>query len=113
QKIILDSFNNCVQHIKSGLTDQEVDELMRQIIREKGFQELSGTGTGHGIGLEVHEKPLFSSLKEKKLKPNMIVTIEPGIYLPNIGGARIEDVLLITEEGCKTLSPSSKELIII
>ena len=113
QEIVLHSFQHCVQRIRAGLTDQEVDRLMREHIIEKGYNDLSGTGTGHGIGLEVHEKPLFSVMEEKKLKPNMTVTVEPGIYLPGKGGARVEDVLLIKEDGCETLTPSTKELVIL
>ncbi|MGK7376340.1 M24 family metallopeptidase [Planococcus sp. 1R117A] len=113
QKVILESLNNCESHIKAGLTDKEVDMLMRENLRSTGYESFAGTGTGHGIGLEVHEKPLFSVDSEKMLMPGMVVTIEPGIYLPGIGGGRIEDMLLITEEGCEVLSPSSKELVII
>ena len=86
---------------------------MRDVLIETGFNEFSGTGTGHGIGLEVHEKPLFSVDSEKILLPNMVVTIEPGVYLKGIGGARVEDMLLITEEGCEVLSPSTKELVVL
>lgn len=113
QQAVLRSFMNCATHIKPGLTDHEVDKYMRDILIETGYNQYSGTGTGHGIGLEVHEKPLFSIDSEKKLLPGMVITIEPGIYLPEIGGARIEDMLLITEDGYEVLSPSSKELIIL
>ncbi|MCM3745046.1 Xaa-Pro peptidase family protein [Sporosarcina luteola] len=110
---VLRSFNNCASNLKAGWTDQEVDKYMRDILIETGFNKLSGTGTGHGIGLEVHEKPLFSVDSEKILLPNMVVTIEPGVYLKGIGGARVEDMLLITEEGCEVLSPSTKELVVL
>ncbi|MBE1553323.1 M24 family metallopeptidase [Sporosarcina limicola] len=113
QQVLLHSFTNCINNIKAGLTDQEVDKLMRDHLRETGYEKYSGTGTGHGIGLEVHEKPLFSVDSEKILLPRMVVTIEPGIYLQDIGGARIEDMLLITEGGCEVLSPSTKELVIV
>ncbi|MCG7346146.1 Xaa-Pro peptidase family protein [Sporosarcina sp. ACRSL] len=110
---VLRSFKNCTNHLKPGLTDQEVDNYMRDILIETGFNELSGTGTGHGIGLEVHEKPLFSIDSEKILLPNMVITIEPGVYLKGVGGARVEDMLLITEEGYEVLSPSTKELVVL
>ncbi len=113
QQVVLRAFTNCARNIKAGLTDREVDKYMRDVLIETGFNEFSGTGTGHGIGLEVHEKPLFSVDSEKILLPGMVVTIEPGIYLQNVGGARIEDMLLITEDGCEVLSPSTKELIIL
>lgn len=113
QEVTLASFENCIDNIQAGLTDEEVDWFMREYLMKLGFNEQSGTGTGHGIGLEVHEKPLFSILKEKELKTNMTVTVEPGIYLPNIGGARVEDVLLITNNGCESLTPSTKKLITV
>ncbi|WP_342513576.1 Xaa-Pro peptidase family protein [Sporosarcina sp. FSL K6-1522] len=113
QQVVLRSFTNCANHLKAGLTDQEVDKYMRDVLIETGYNQYSGTGTGHGIGLEVHEKPLFSVDSEKILLPGMVITIEPGIYLKGIGGARIEDMLLITEEGCEVLSPSTKELLIL
>ncbi|WP_040226995.1 M24 family metallopeptidase [Bhargavaea cecembensis] len=113
QDVVLRSFLNCRSQIKPGMTDSEVDEKMREVLIESGFNERSGTGTGHGIGLEVHEKPLFSVDSEKVLQPNMVITIEPGIYLPGVGGARVEDVLLITEDGCEVLTPSTKELVVL
>lgn len=113
QKVVLTSFENCVNSIKPGMSDKEVDFLMREYLIENGYNEQSGTGSGHGIGLEVHEKPLFSIQEDKVLKEGMVVCVEPGIYLRGIGGARVEDVLLITEKGCEVLTPSSKELLII
>lgn len=112
-EVLLKSFNNCLTNIKPGITDREVDRLMREPLIESGYEKNSGTGTGHGIGLEVHEKPLFSVDLDKKLEANMTITIEPGIYLPNIGGGRVEDMILVTNDGYEVLSPSTKELIIL
>ncbi|WP_053368005.1 M24 family metallopeptidase [Bacillus sp. FJAT-27245] len=111
--VVLSSFENCVAALRPGLTDQEVDFLMRETFIQKGYNECSGTGTGHGIGLEVHEAPLFSILKDKTLAENMVITVEPGIYLKGLGGARVEDVILITKNGREVLTPSTKELIIL
>jgi len=113
QSIVLKSLNNCVTNIKPGMQDTEVDHLMRKHLIETGYNEQSGTGSGHGIGLEVHEKPLFSVQKDKVLQKDMTICVEPGIYVKGVGGARVEDVLLITETGCEVLTPSTKELIII
>lgn len=110
---VLDSFENCVAKLRPGLSDQEVDYLMRENIIKQGYNEQSGTGTGHGIGLEVHEVPLFSVLKDKVLEENMVITVEPGIYLKGLAGARVEDVILITENGREVLTPSTKELVIL
>jgi Xaa-Pro aminopeptidase len=111
--VVLTSFENCVAGLRPGLTDQEVDLLMRENIIKYGYNECSGTGTGHGIGLEVHEAPLFSVVKDKILEANMVITVEPGIYLKGLGGARVEDVILINENGCEILTPSTKELVIL
>lgn len=113
QEVVYRSFMDCFRNIRPGIKDSDVDALMRKALIESGYNDRSGTGTGHGIGLEVHEKPLFSVDTEKTLEPGMVITIEPGIYLPGIGGARVEDVLLVTEEGCETLTPSTKELVVI
>lgn len=113
QKVVLKSFNDCIENIKPGMQDTEVDALMREHLIETGYNEISGTGSGHGIGLEIHEKPLFSVQKDKVLEKNMTITVEPGVYLKGTGGARVEDVLLITEDGCESLTPSTKELIVI
>jgi Xaa-Pro aminopeptidase len=113
QEVVLTSFQNCVNQIRAGLKDSEVDQLMRNHIKTCGYNDKSGTGTGHGIGLEVHEKPLFSNQDEKVIEPGMTVTVEPGIYLPGLGGARVEDVLLITEQGCEVLTPSTKALVVL
>ena len=111
--VVLESFNRCVSGLRPGLTDQEVDSLMRDVIKAHGYNELSGTGTGHGIGLEVHEDPFFSVRQVMSLAPGMVITVEPGIYLPNVGGARVEDVILITEQGSEVFTPSTKEMLIL
>src|SRR5690625_6733756 len=71
QKVALTYFQHCTENMKAGLKDQEVDKLMRDILIESGYNKYSGTGTGHGIGLEVHEKPLFSVQSEKVLQSGM------------------------------------------
>lgn len=102
-----------IERIKPGMTCQEVDEIARGIIGEAGYRENFGHGLGHGIGLEVHEGPRLSFASEEILKPGMVVTNEPGIYIPQWGGVRIEDDLLITAEGCEVLNKAVKELIIL
>lgn len=111
--VVLEAFNRCVSGLRPGLADQEVDALMRDVIKAHGYNELSGTGTGHGIGLEVHEDPFFSVRQVMSLEPGMVITVEPGIYLPNVGGARVEDVILITEQGSEVFTPSTKEMLIL
>jgi len=102
-----------VQNIKAGMTGREADALCRDYIVSKGYGEYFGHSTGHALGLEVHESPGLSVKVDKKLEPGMVVTVEPGIYLPGIGGVRIEDDIVITEQGNEILNKSPKDLIII
>ncbi|MFC4738086.1 M24 family metallopeptidase [Bacillus daqingensis] len=102
-----------VNGLKPGLTGREADALTRDYIKDKGYGEYFGHSTGHGMGMEVHEGPGLSHRSDKKLEPGMVVTVEPGIYVEGTGGTRIEDDVVITEEGCRILSKSSKELIVL
>lgn len=102
-----------LEQIKPGMTGIEADAVARDYIKSKGYGDAFGHSTGHGIGLEVHEGPGLSFRSETVLVPNMTVTVEPGIYLPGIGGVRIEDDIIITEEGNVRLTHSPKELIIL
>ena len=102
-----------LEKIKPGMTGIEADAIARDYIKSKGYGDAFGHSTGHGIGLEVHEGPALSFRSETVLVPNMTVTVEPGIYLPGIGGVRIEDDIIITEDGNVRLTHSPKELIIL
>lgn len=98
---------------KAGMTGAELDAIARDYIAEKGYGPQFGHTLGHGIGLEVHEGPSLSFRNEDKLVVNNIVTNEPGIYVPGLGGVRIEDDLVIKEEGAEILMTTPKELIIL
>ncbi|MGI8316174.1 M24 family metallopeptidase [Halobacillus mangrovi] len=100
-----------MEGLKAGITGIEADALTRDYIKEKGYGEYFGHSTGHGIGLDVHEGPGLSFRSDQRLEEGMVVTVEPGIYVPNVGGCRIEDDALITKEGNERLSTSTKELI--
>jgi Xaa-Pro aminopeptidase len=102
-----------VNGLKAGITGIEADALTRDYIKEQGYGDYFGHSTGHGMGMEVHEGPGLSFRSEQKLEPGMVVTVEPGIYVAGTGGTRIEDDVLITETGCRILSHSSKELVIL
>lgn len=112
-EIVLEAELRGINGIKPGMTGKEADALTRDYITEKGFGEYFGHSTGHGLGMEVHEFPSLSHRSDTVLEPGMVVTVEPGIYIPSIGGTRIEDDIVITEDGNEVLSSSPKELIIL
>lgn len=94
-----------------GKTGKEVDQVARQIIADAGYGEYFGHSLGHGVGLVVHEDPRLSPTSDSKLTSGMVVSVEPGIYLPGWGGARIEDLVVVSATGCTVLTASSKDLI--
>ncbi|MFP4017389.1 MAG: M24 family metallopeptidase [Halanaerobiales bacterium] len=112
-EIVLKAQLEVIENIKAGMSCVDVDDIARGIISDAGYGDKFGHGLGHGIGLEVHEGPRLSFTSEGILKQGMVVTDEPGIYLPDWGGVRIEDDLLITENGCEVLNQAAKGLIII
>lgn len=112
-QIVLEAQVQAVDQIKPGMTGRDADAIARDYIREKGYGDNFGHSLGHGIGLEVHEGPGLGSRSETTLVPGMVVTVEPGIYLPEIGGVRIEDDIVMTQYGNETLTHSPKELIIL
>lgn len=97
--------------VKAGKTGKEVDKVARDIITKAGYGEYFGHSLGHSVGLFIHEKPGLAPSDETVLQAGMIETVEPGIYVPGFGGVRIEDMVLVTEEGCRNLASSPKELI--
>jgi Xaa-Pro aminopeptidase len=95
-----------------GRTAGRLDRIARSVIEKRGYGECFGHSLGHGLGLDIHELPALKRSSDIKLKKNMVITIEPGIYLPGIGGVRIEDMVLITQSGHEVLTSSRKEIII-
>ena len=111
--IVLEANIKGLEAVKAGVLCSEVDAAARSHITKRGYGEFFGHSTGHGVGLEIHEAPRLSTSSSDILAPGMVVTVEPGIYLPGKGGVRIEDLVLVTEGGCEILSKSSKQLMIL
>lgn len=103
-QIVLDAQLAGIAKVKPGVRAAEVDKASRSYIARHGYGEQFGHGTGHGVGLEIHEAPTVSGRSNDILEPGMVVTVEPGIYLPNRFGVRIEDMVLVTEKGHEVLT---------
>lgn len=110
---VLFANEEALKSIKPGKTGKEIDDIARDIIKEKGYGDYFGHGLGHSVGLDIHEEPRLAPTGDKKLEVGMVVTVEPGIYIPDFGGVRIEDLVVIMEDGIENLTSSTKELIII
>lgn len=111
--IVREAQERGVAHVKAGMTGKEADALCRDVIAAAGYGEQFGHSTGHGIGLEVHEAPSLSARHEEPLPAGAVVTVEPGIYLPGVGGVRIEDDVVLTDAGCECLTRAPKDLIMV
>ncbi|MDO8525182.1 MAG: Xaa-Pro peptidase family protein [Candidatus Omnitrophota bacterium] len=102
--IVRDAQAMAIAAIKPGVKIAKIDSIARAYIKNKGFGGYFGHALGHGVGLEVHEKPAISQLAEGLLLPGMVFTVEPAIYIPKVGGIRIEDMVLVTKDGCEVLT---------
>lgn len=112
-EIVLKAQLEALEKVQPGVRCSEVDLTARDIISKAGYGEFFGHSTGHGVGLDIHEQPFVSSKSEAVLKAGMVITDEPGIYLPNKFGVRIEDMLAVTSEGYYNFVSLPKELIVI
>ena len=109
-KIVLEAQLAAIAAIKPGAHGKKVDKAARDLITKAGYGEKFGHGTGHGLGRDIHEAISLSKLSTTVLEPGMIITVEPGIYLPGVGGVRIEDDVLVTKTGHRVLSSLPKDL---
>jgi Xaa-Pro aminopeptidase len=97
--------------VKPGTSVGEVDQAARKSLRRSGLAKHFTHSTGHGVGLGIHEAPRLAAGRGEILQPGMVITIEPGVYIPGKWGVRIEDMVVVTEQGCEVLTPTSKELV--
>lgn len=108
--LVKEAHDRCIAGVKPGASCRELDGLAREVIVKAGYGDYFGHSTGHGVGLEVHEQPMISANAEGTLEEGMIFSVEPGIYLPEWGGVRIEDLVLVTATGCECLTLADKTL---
>ncbi len=99
-----------IKKIKAGVTCKEVDNAAREILKKGGYGSYFSHSLGHGVGMNVHEDPALSAKSGRKLKTNMVVTVEPGIYIPDWGGIRLENMVVVKENGCLVLNKDTTEL---
>lgn len=111
-KIVLEAQERAIANLRAGLTSKQADAPARETIAKAGYKKNFGHGTGHGLGLDIHEAPRLSPLGKDRLQAGNVVTIEPGIYLPGWGGVRIEDVAVVEEKGCRVLTRAPKKSLI-
>ncbi|MFJ7973287.1 M24 family metallopeptidase [Psychrobacillus sp. NPDC096389] len=111
--IVSGALEHALAGIKAGMTGKEADALTRDYISEKGYGEYYGHGMGHGIGLYIHEDIFMNPKCEQLIEEGMVLTVEPGIYIPNLGGVRIEDDIILKKDGIEIITKSNKELIIL
>lgn len=110
-QVVLEAQQTAIQFLRPGVTTKQADTVARDVITKAGFGKEFGHGLGHGIGRDIHELPSMRKIGgDEELRPGMIVTVEPGIYLAGEGGVRIEDDILITHSGCEVLSSLEKSL---
>jgi len=110
---VLEAQLAAIDVVKPGVQAGKVDQAARKVLQKAGFASYFTHSTGHGVGLEIHEPPRLGKGQTELLQPGMVITIEPGAYVPGLGGVRIEDMVLVTETGCQVLTPTSKELMIL
>lgn len=109
-QIVKDAHDRALDAIKEGVSCREIDRIARDHIEKAGLEQYFSHGTGHGVGLEIHETPIISSKSDDYLTSGMIITIEPGVYIPDLWGIRVEDMVVVERDGCEILSSVPKHL---
>lgn len=110
---VLEAQQHGVDLVRAGMPCADLDHEVRRCLKKYDLDSYFGHGTGHGLGLNVHEPPTVSPRSDQVLKANMVITIEPGVYMPGWGGIRIEDSVIVKDNGCEVITHAPKQLIII
>ena len=110
---VREAHDRAIGAVRAGVSCGAIDRAAREVLEDAGLGGHFSHGTGHGVGLDVHEAPRLAAGREEILRAGMVVTVEPGVYLPGLWGIRIEDTVLVREEGCEVLTQTSKDLTIL
>lgn len=110
---VLRAQNVCENALAAGKNCFDIDRLARELIDGQGYEGRFGHGLGHSVGIDIHEEPRLSYTSHDVLRAGVVITVEPGVYLPGIGGVRIENTCLVKANGCEALTTSTKELIVL
>jgi len=110
---VLEAQLAAISAVRAGVTAEQVDRQARQMLKARGLEKEFVHSTGHGLGLEIHERPRIGKRDKTRLASGMVITIEPGAYVRGFGGVRIEDTVLVTNNGCEVLTPTSKDLTVL
>ncbi|MGD0271877.1 MAG: Xaa-Pro peptidase family protein [Candidatus Sulfotelmatobacter sp.] len=110
---VRDAQESAIASVRAGVSAGEVDAAARKVLQKAGLGRYFTHSTGHGVGLEIHEAPKIAAGQKEVLQPGMVITIEPGVYLPGKWGLRIEDMVAVREGGCEVLTPTGKEFLTI
>jgi Xaa-Pro aminopeptidase len=102
-----------VDAVRAGVTAADVDRAAREVVESAGYGEAFGHGLGHGVGLEIHEGPSLRPGGTDILPRGAVVTVEPGVYLDGLGGVRIEDMVEVTDAGCRVMAGTTKDLLVL
>ena len=111
--IVLNAQMRAIDTIRAGKRAREIDAVARRYIERHGYGKRFGHRLGHAVGLEIHESPFLGPLHDDILEPGMVLTVEPGIYIPGVGGVRIEDMIVVRRDGCEILTQTPKDPIIL
>jgi Xaa-Pro aminopeptidase len=112
-EVVLGAQQAAIAAVRAGVSAGEVDGAARRVLRKWKLARYFTHSTGHGLGLEIHEAPRLAAAQSQQLQPGMVITIEPGAYIPGKWGVRIEDVVIVTRSGCEVLESIDKELIVL